>query len=312
MSFPVFDLHCDTALKLLGRNYYAEGLLRKNSFHVDLERAMKYPGYCQCFACFTSPLEALPPKITVEDSFERQLAVLLREINGNMDLIQQAYCADDIKANQKAGRMSAVFTIEGPAGFGFDPDLLENMAQIGFRITTLGWNESNQLTGSCKTSEGLTDLGREYVKEAQRVGMLVDVSHISDKGFWDIIDITQAPIIASHSNSRAVLNHHRNLSDDMFLAICQTGGVTGINLGSHFVADNGSLDDVCNHIFHFLELDHSGKHIALGGDLDGVSRLVDGFSGVESYDVLAEKLSLKGLPDHMIADIFWNNAVGVL
>ena len=244
--------------------------------------------------------------------FERELSVLLREINDNQDLIRQAFSADDIQDNQANGLMSAILTIEGPAGFGYDPALLENLWQIGFRISNLGWNEKNSLTGSHKTGEGLTDLGKEYVKEAQRLGMVVDVSHISDQGFWDIMDITAAPVIATHSNSRAVCNNSRNLTDDMFRAICQTGGVAGINMGAPFVGENATLDTVCDHIFHYLELDTTGKHIALGGDLDGVSLLPDGFSGIESYEALADRLIERGVSKDTVMDIYWNNAIGVL
>ena len=312
MIFPVFDLHCDTALKLLGKRCHGDGFLRNNQFHIDIEHAKKYPGYCQCFACFTSPLEQLPKKMSVEDMFERQLSVLLREINSNADLISQAYNAAEIQRNRENGRMSALLTIEGPAGFGYDPALLENLRQIGFCITTLGWNESNILTGSHITGEGLTELGREYVKEAQRVGMLVDVSHISDRGFWDIIEISNAPVIASHSNSRAICNHSRNLTDDMFLAICQTGGIVGINFCAGFLGENTTIDTICDHIYHFLSLDPTGKHIALGSDFDGVNILPDGITGVESYDFLAERLQVRGLDDQTIMNIFWNNAIGVL
>ena len=312
MNFPVFDLHCDSALALLGPKFHATGTLRKNEFHIDLERAGILPGYAQCFAVFTSPEEKLPGRMTIEDLFERELSVLLREINANSDLIAQAYSAEDVANNREKGLMSAIFTIEGPAGFGYDPALLSDMYDIGFRITNLGWNESGPLTGSHKTGEGLTDLGREYVKEAQRVGMLVDVSHISDQGFWDIMDITEAPIIATHSNSRQVFDHSRNLTDDMFLAICRTGGVAGINMCADFIGENATLDSVCDHVIHFMELDPSGKHIALGGDLDGVSQLPDGFTGVESYSALAQRLMQRGLTQQQVLDIYWNNAFGVI
>ena len=311
MKFPVFDLHCDTALALLGPNYFAEGQLRKNQFHIDLERAAAYPGYAQCFACFTTPLEKLPGRMTVEDLFERELSVLLREINANSDLVSQAFDAQDILKNKADGKISAILTIEGSAGFGYDPEMLENLYQIGFRITSLGWNEKNMLTGSHKTGGGLTDRGREYVKEAQRLGMLVDVSHISDKGFWDIMDITEKPILATHSNSRHVCDVSRNLTDDMFLAICRTGGVAGINQCTAFLGEEPTLDTVCGHILHFMELDPTGKHIALGGDLDGVSHLPEGFAGVESYGALADCLLAHGVSENTVMDIYWNNAMNV-
>ncbi len=312
MKFPVFDLHCDTALALLGNDYSAAGALKSNEFHIDLSRAGELPGYAQCFACFTTPLEKLPGRMTVEDLFERELSVVMREINANQDVIAQACTASDVKENLQKGLMSAILTIEGPAGFGFDPALLENLYQIGFRITTLGWNEKNVLTGSHATGGGLTDLGREYVREAQRLGMIVDVSHISDEAFWDIMDITTAPVIASHSNSRSIHPVSRNLTDDMFRAICQTGGVAGFNQYADFVGQKPDLDTACDHLLHFLEFDSSGKHIALGGDLDGCDVLVDGFSGIQDYPKLAQHLLARGLDESMVKDIFWNNALGVM
>lgn len=312
MNIPVFDLHCDTALTLLGESRNEAGSLKKNQLHIDLERASKLEAYCQCFACFTTPMMQEWNKLSPIVIFERELATIQREVDQNKRLISFAYSADEIEANREKGKMSAILTIEGPAGFDFDPELLDNLHQIGFRITTLGWNESNVLTGSNVTGGGLTDKGREYLKEAQRLGMLVDVSHISDQGFWDIMDCTQAPIVASHSNSRALCNHSRNLTDDMFRAICQTGGVAGINQYAEFLGEQPTLDTVCDHIFHFLELDPSGKHIALGGDLDGCEQLSQGFEGIQSYPALAQRLLERGLNEETIRDIFWNNALNVL
>lgn len=312
MKFPVFDLHCDTILSVLGEDLQGNGNLRSNTSHIDMERAGKLPGYAQCFACFTTTWENLPGGITVTQLFERELAVIQRELNRNKDVISQAYTAQEIEENRSKGLMSAVLTIEGPAGFGFDPALLEDLYKIGFRITTLGWNEKNPLTGSHKTGGGLTDLGREYVKEAQRLGMIIDVSHISDEGFWDIMEITQAPIVASHSNSRAVCGVSRNLTDDMFRAICQSGGVAGFNQCAPFVGKNPDLDTACDHFLHFLELDPTGKHIALGGDLDGCDELPKGFDGVQDYPKLAQRLLERGLDEQTIYDIFWNNAIGVI
>ena len=312
MNFPVFDLHCDTALSLLGRDFSGQGNLKSNQGHIDLERASKLPGYAQCFACFTSTWEKLPAGMTVTDVFEREMNVLSREFDKNKKVIRQAYSAEDVRKNQEKGLMSAILTIEGPAGFGFDPALLETLYLAGFRISTLGWNEKNPLTGSHVTGGGLTDLGREYVKEAQRLGILIDVSHISDEAFWDIMDMTQGPVIASHSNSRAVHNSTRNLTDDMFRAICQTGGVAGFNQYASFVGEDPDLDKVCDHFFHFLELDPDGKHIALGGDLDGCDALPKGFDGVQDYPALAQKLLDRGMTEQMVMDIFWNNPLDVM
>ena len=309
MKFPVFDLHCDTALALLGNSLRECGNLRENNYHIDLNRAGKLGGYAQCFACFTTTLES---RLSPVQLFEREMDSVMREITRNSDRIHLAYGAKDIIENQRQGIMSGVLTIEGPAGFGFDPALLQDLYHAGFRMTTLSWNERNPLTGSHATGGGLTDLGREYVKEAQRVGMIIDVSHISQEAFWDIAKITQAPIVASHSDSMAVCHHSRNLTDDMFRAICELGGAVGINLYSDFLGDHPTIDTVCDHIFHFLEMDSQGKHIALGGDLDGCEKLPEGFTGVQDYEKLANRLLERGLNENSVMDIFWNNALGVM
>ena len=312
MNIPVFDLHCDTALELLGHDERPERSLRKNDCHIDLERAGKLAGYCQCFACFTTPFMQDWMKVSPVTVFEKEIAILRKALEENKDVLSQAFTARDVEENLQKGIMSAIFTIEGPAGFDFDPGKLEELYKMGFRITSLGWNEMNPLAGSNVTGGGLTDQGREYVKEAQRLGMIVDVSHISDKAFWDIMDVTQAPIVATHSNSRAVCNHSRNLTDDMFRAICQTGGVAGFNQYDAFVGDKPTLDTACDHFIHFMELDPEGKHIALGGDLDGCEALSEGFSGVESYPDLADRLLIRGFSEENLYDIYWNNALGVM
>lgn len=308
MNFPVFDLHCDTALALLDRNGNAAKSLYRNDLHIDLERAAKFPGYAQCFACFTTNLFDHSPVVM----FEQELSNITRQLDMHADLIRMARSPGDIEENQKKGLMSAILTIEGPAGFGFDPLRLEELYKLGFRITTLGWNEQNPLTGSHITGGGLTEQGRDYVREAQRLGMIVDVSHISDFGFWDIVEITEGPVIASHSNSRAIHPVSRNLSDDMFRAICRTNGVVGMNMYADFLGVSPDLDTVCRHILHFLELDPSGKHISLGGDLDGCDRLPIDFNGIQDYPRLADRLLSCGLDEEIVTDIFWNNALGVM
>lgn len=312
MNMPVFDLHCDTATELLGRDLSGKTALRSNQLHIDLERMKKYPGYAQCFAFwFTSGLP-LPKGLKAEDVFWREVSVLQDQIDKNKDVIRQARCGDDIRRNLEEGIVSAIFTLEGPAGIGFDPAKLEKLHNLGFCISTLGWNENNSLTGSHKTGGGLTKRGKEYVRECQRLGILVDVSHISDEAFWQIMDITQAPVIASHSNSRIVCPVSRNLTDEMFRAICSTGGVAGFNLCAEFVGEHPTLDTACDHIFHFLELDPAGAHIALGGDLDGITQMPEGFHGVQDYGKLAARLLERGLDEATLKRIFWSNALGVM
>ena len=312
MNFPVFDLHCDTALELLGKDLRSPKSLKKNNLHIDLERAKKLPGYCQCFACFTTPYMKEWMQVSPEMVFQLELDVILAELERNKRTMSLAYSADEVRRNLEKGKMSAILTIEGPAGFGFDPELLEDLYKVGFRISSLGWNEQNPLTGSHKTGGGLTDLGREYVKVAQKLGMIVDVSHISDEGFWDIMKVTEKPIVATHSNSRAVCDNSRNLTDDMFRAIMETGGVAGFNQCAPFVGEKPNLDTICDHILHFLELDPDGTHIALGGDLDGCEELPEGFDGIQSYPAMAKRLLERGVDETLLHKIFWNNALEVM
>ena len=249
---------------------------------------------------------------SAEAVFQKEMEAITAAVAENSDLIAFARTAKDVEENAKNGLMSAILTIEGPAGFGFDPARLEVLYKRGFRITSLGWNERNVLAGSHVSGGGLTDLGREYIREAQRLGMIIDVSHISDEAFWDIMKVTEGPVIATHSNSRSVCGVSRNLTDDMFRAICETGGVAGFNQCAPFVGVAPDLDTACRHFLHFMELDPDATHIALGGDLDGCDELPKGFDGIQDYPKLSDRLLSHGLSDQNLRDIFWNNAIGVM
>lgn len=312
MKFPVFDLHCDTALALLGRDMMQIDSLNSNKYHIDLERAAKLGGYAQCFACFTTQADKLPGGISVSTWFEREMIAVLNQVEANSGKIRLAYSANDVRENHAQGLMSAILTLEGTAGIGYDKELLPDLYNIGFRIVSLGWNEKNILCGSHKTGGGLTAEGAAFVETAQKCGYIVDVSHISDEAFWNIVEIAKKPIIASHSNSRRICDHSRNLTDEMFSAICRLDGVAGFNQCAAFVGANPTLDTVCDHILHFLELDPDGRHIALGGDLDGCDELPEGFTGIESYNALAERMLQRGISEDLIRRIYWDNALEVL
>ncbi len=311
MKFPVFDLHCDTAFAMLDGAGRTKNTLLQNDLHFDIKRAKAFPAYAQCFACFTSVPDTLHTSLLPDALFMAEYNAIMDSLQMHPANIRQAFTAEDITENSKNRVVSAILTIEGPAGFHYDVTALETLYQKGFRMTTVCWNERNILAGSHATGGGLTDLGKSYVGEAQRLGMLVDVSHISDEAFWDMIQITQGPVVASHSNSRAICNMSRNLTDEMFLAICKTGGVAGINLYREFVGGAGDLNAVCDHVMRFLSMDPLCQHICLGGDLDGCDTLPIGFEGVQDYSKLADALCRCGLCDEYIENIFWNNAVSL-
>ena len=305
MNFPVFDLHCDTAYEMVrqGKN------LLSNDLHIDLTRGSVFPGYAQCFACFsTSGYDWMPDP---EGLFRRETDNIKRQIAENQDTIRIATNAKQIRENQEAGLISAILTAEGSAGIDFDITKLEDLKQEGFVMISPCWNEQNILTGSHITGGGLTEQGRAFIRKAQELGFIIDVSHISDQAFWDIMDMTTMPIVATHSDSRAICNHSRNITDEMFRMICQVDGVAGINLYTQFLGGK-SLDAVCDHIFHYLSLDPDGTHIALGGDLDGCDSIPNEIQGVQDYPKLGQRLMERGLSETTVHNIFWNNALGVI
>lgn len=310
MNFPVFDLHCDTALELTyPYNGKTENLV-VNEGQIDLTRGRKLPGYAQLFAIYTSPnmrKGVAPTKI-----FEDTLRNFLHVMEEHSDLVAQARTGAEAARITGEGKVAAVLSLEGPAGIDFDPGRLPELAELGFRMTTLTWNEQNPLAGSHKTGGGLTEKGREFVRTAQKYGIRIDVSHLSEQAFWNIMDTTEGPVSASHSNSRMVWGVTRNLTDEQFRAIMETGGVAGLNEYTDFLGKQPvTLDTVCDHALHWLDLGGE-KHIALGGDLDGCEELPQGFTGVESYPALAETMLRRGIPEDTVRDIFWNNAARLL
>ena len=217
---------------------------------------------------------------------------------------------EDLILAAKENKQGVFLSLEGPEAVNCDPDRLDELKDLGFLMTTLTWNYPNALAGPHGTDLGLTDQGKAYVRRAQELGILIDVSHLSEKAFWELCDITMAPIVASHSNSRAVCNHSRNLTDKQFQVICNFGGLVGLNLYAPFLNESGRADfsDVKRHLDHFLELGGQ-HHIALGGDLDGCDSLPTGFRGVENYNDLGRWLMQQGMEELTVNNVFNNNAV---
>ena len=213
----------------------------------------------------------------------------------------------------QAGKCAAFLAIEGAEAVREDEGLLEHAYESGVRMISLVWNLPNGLAAPCGSDEGLTETGRRFFKRAQTLGMLVDVSHLSEKGFWDMIELAEKPVLASHSNSFSVCPHPRNLTDDQFRAICDLGGTAGLNLYVPFLTEQprASFDDLRRHLDHFLELGGEG-HIALGADLDGCDRLPAGFSGLDDYEALGDFLKNTGYSDETIQNLFCNSLMKVV
>ena len=175
------------------------------------------------------------------------------------------------------------------------------------RLLNPVWNRANVLSGTNaeEPERGLSAAGRDFIHVLEEHAIYPDVSHLSDAGFWDLVHIARRPIVASHSNARAVCPHRRNLTDDQFRAIRDSGGVAGLNLYLDFVGQP-TMDALVAHVEHFLALDGE-KTLCLGGDLDGCEALAAGMAGMQDVPKLYEALKARGYGDALLEDIFWNN-----
>ena len=305
-KYRVFDGHCDTPVELWLQNQP----LRKNTLAVSLERAQRLGAWAQFFAFCTAWVEAKLPRPEI---FARALDNFHAQLRENADKITLCRTADEAETAMQSGKCAAFLAIEGAEAVREDEGLLELAYEKGVRMISLVWNVPNGLAAPCGSDEGLTEKGKRFFKRAQQLGMLVDVSHVSEKGFWDMAELAEKPIIASHSDSFAVCPHPRNLTDEQFKAIRELGGTAGLNLFVPFLTQElrASFDDLRRHLDHFLELDGEG-HIALGADLDGCDRLPEGFSGLDDYAKLGDFLKTTGYSDETIQNLFCNSLMKVV
>lgn len=307
-QFPVFDLHCDTATELsLQHKAWAS-----NDLHIDLDRAERLLTHHQFYAfCCVYDLQGLPlPEEEAQSRLYTAVADFYGQLEQNAARAKLCRNAEDLIAAAGEKRQGVFLSLEGPEAIGCDPGRLEELKELGFLMTTLTWNYPNALAGCHGTEQGLTAQGKVFVRKAQELGIVIDVSHLSEKAFWDLVDVTSAPVVASHSNSRALCPHTRNLSDEQFKVICNLGGLVGLNLYAPFLNEKGSADfsDFKRHMEHFLELGGE-HHLAVGGDLDGCDRLPAGFTGVQSWNDLGRWLMQQGMEEETVNHVFNNNAV---
>ena len=298
-KYVVFDSHCDTASNL----WSFDKRLDHNDLMVSLEGTEGFAGYGQFFAFCT--LAGVKQEHTYEELFYKPYYNFISHLRSIQDRVMLCKNGDDYRRALTQGKCAAFLSLEGAEGINCDPGRLDELAEMGVSMVNLTWNAENRLAGSSKDDgPGLSALGREFVKKAQKLGIIVDVSHISDRAFWDIMDITEKPVVASHSNSRAICGHSRNLTDEQFRAICQCGGYCGINLYGIFLSKNGICDfeTVYRHTDHFLQIGED--HVALGGDLDGCDILPAGFSTVKDYEKLASFLEGKGFSEETVQKIY--------
>lgn len=318
------DLHCDTLMMLLITDPERGELYRAPKAMVDLERMVQGKCMAQCFAIFMPQPDfwtehrGLPP---MDD--ETYIATLYgyyqKALAEHGDLIAPARSAAEIRANHAAGKMSAVLTMEDGRPVQGRLEQLDRYHAMGIRAISLTWNAANcfgfpNSTDPAAMARGLTPFGKEAVEYMQELGILVDVSHLSDGGFWDVAERCKKPFIATHSNCRALAGHPRNLTDEMIRALADKGGVAGINFASEFLnADPGdrrsTVAAMARHARHMADVGGVGV-VALGSDLDGISSQLEIGSSAQ-MPLLADGLKGEGFTENEIDLIYHGNALRV-
>lgn len=298
MNIPLFDCHCDTGAR--AREHGEK--LRRNRMQLDLERLSHYSPAGQVFAVCAAD-DAEPVKFA-----DVSIAFFLEQIKENSDIVKLCLNFRDILSAEKEGKIAALLSIEGAEQIS---DIDEAYGQ-GVRIVHMTWNHDNALCGAAMDSgAGLTHEGKSFVLRAQQLGIMLDMSHVSERGFWDTLSISTRPVIAGHSNARAVCNVTRNLTDAQFTALVKQGGGAGINLYPEFLGLGRDIDAVFAHIEHFMSLGGE-RAVFLGCDLDGIEQMPKGISGVQDLGRIYEALLRHNYPERLARDIFRNNILRVM
>lgn len=266
--YPIFDLHCDTILECAKR----QAPLLENTLHVDIKKLRAADSYAQCFAIFADKQECLKEGVGAYEKYKQVLRYFRQELANNETQIAQALCVQDIVKNRNQGKLSAVLTVEGGEVLEGREERLEELYRDGVRLMTLTWNYENELSDANGRDGGLKPFGYRVLERMNELGMIADVSHISDRGFFDVLAHSKRPVVASHSCARAICPHSRNLTDEMLYKIGCCGGVVGLNFYSYFLQKDSTyatMEQVLEHALHIVN--KAGiEALALGSDFDGI------------------------------------------
>ena len=261
----VADMHCDTIgviyeNRLLGNSYS----LKENKLHIDIKKMKKSDYLLQNFAMFIDIKKYKKPYETLQEMID----VYYEELNKNKEDIIPVYKYEDILRCKKENKIAALLTIEDSGALECKMERLQEVYDRGVRLMTLTWNYPNGVgypnvklkvddngkilekpdISLINTKDGLTNFGIELVERMEAMGIIVDVSHLSDAGFYDVLKHTNKPFVASHSNARSISNVARNLSDDMIRNLAERGGVTGINFCSNFIQPTPYIEPTFTYI----------------------------------------------------------------
>lgn len=299
----VFDLHCDLPYKILTQNERIDS----NNTCWSLNKIKGESRYIQVFANFIDKFEFDDPFNVADKMINKIISQI--NVNEQICLITDKETFDRVSEGRENG---AILSIEGGEALGGNVDNIKYFYEKGVRILTLTWNYPNQLgegVGEYTSFKGLTSFGRQVVREMNKIRMAIDVSHITESGFYDVAQESRLPFIASHSNSKTICNHNRNLTDEQFVEIAGRGGIVGINFYPVFLNQSGSanLTDVVKHIEHFMSLGGCDS-ISLGSDFDGIESVPDGLNDIGNINNLANELVKINYSEELIAKIMYKNA----
>lgn len=305
----IMDGHCDTLTKIME----TKEELYQNCCHVDLQRMKKYDGWVQLFAAF------IEPSFGQAYSLKRAIQIIdtmYLELERNKDKVSLCLCYEDIQKAIKENKIAAMISVEGGDALQGELSTLRMLYKLGVRSICLTWNHRNEIGDGVAddvTGGGLTHFGRSVVTEMNSLGMLVDVSHLSEGGFWDVLDVTSKPIIASHSNAKKICYHRRNLHDEQIIALSKNGGLMGINFYPPFLTKEkeASLLDITKHIEHIAGL-VGCLHIGIGADFDGIETTPTDVRGVQDIDKLINILLKMNYSQEDVENIMGLNFLRVI
>lgn len=321
-SSIVVDTHCDT-LKCLSsvftrlRDYWfvdrsSLGLRgRADVGHVDIPRLREGGVDCQVFA-ISSARERLP-SYALRTALD-MLDIFYSECNKNQGSLAPAKTYQDVLEAVEGGKIAAVLSVEGTDVIEGSLGVLRCFYRLGVRMVGLVHSLRNPLAdgvSDSRTGGGLSELGVEVVEELERLGIIFDVSHLSEAGFWDLIEVSRRPIVASHSNCRALCDHPRNLTDDQIRALAKRGGVVGLSFVPQFIHPrNASVQRLVDHIDHIVDL-VGPRYVGLGSDFDGMPKTPEGLEDVSKMPNITKELIRRGYPEDEIRMILGENHLRV-
>jgi len=310
----IIDMHCDTLMKIFKDNKKHE--LYQNNFSVDIQKLQKGHSLAQFFAAFVYKKTDCE-KYGYSSLFDLTLDMINcyhNEIEKNKKLISTVYSYNDIEQNMKNNKISAILTLEEGGIIEDKLFRLEILYRLGVRLITLTWNFPNSIgyPNQKYSNMGLTDFGKTVVRKMQDMGLIVDVSHLSDKGFYDVYNLSKKPFVASHSNARSIKNHARNLTDDMIRKIAEKGGLIGLNFASSFLADSkkSKISDMIKHLKYIKNI--GGLNVvAFGTDFDGISCNIE-IEDFSKMPILINEMKKNGFSEKEIEKIAYKNVLRVL